>query len=144
MAYGLCPAPLPGRYRVAGLPQPVLLHPRQALATMVGALYSNQLIVAIMRPLLWLLAPAMLGKTVKTDVYRNDILIEAKAEVAHDGRESLKRIAKPTLIQGGEFDKYFPLEYLRETQALIPNGNGTLIIGNPTPLDPKLLKGGAG
>ncbi len=101
---------------------------RQALASMAGALYSNQLTVAIMRPLLWLLAPTMLGKSVVTEQYRKDILIEAKAEVAHDSSESLKRITKPTLIQGGELDKYFPLEFLQKTQELIPNNNGKLII----------------
>ncbi|MEM7111909.1 MAG: alpha/beta hydrolase [Chloroflexota bacterium] len=101
---------------------------RQALASMASALYSNKLMVAIMRPILWLLAPTMLGKSVVTETYRNDILIEAKAEVAHDGSESLKRITKPTLIQGGELDKYFPLEFLQKTQELIPNGNGKLII----------------
>ena len=61
-----------------------------------------------------------------TDIFRQDVLIEAKAEVAHDGRESLSRITKPTLIQAGENDEYFPLELFHETAELIPNGNGIL------------------
>jgi pimeloyl-ACP methyl ester carboxylesterase len=101
--------------------------PRQALQGMAGALFSNKLTIAMMRPLLWLLAPFMLGDS-NTEIFRQDVLIEAKAEVAHDGRESLSRITKPTLIQGGENDKYFPLEFFQETQELIPNGNGKLII----------------
>lgn len=101
--------------------------PRQALASMADALYSSKLTRSIMRPLLWLLAPSIFGDA-NTDEYRRDILIEAKAEDAHDGSESLKRITKPTLIQGGELDKYFPLEYLQKTQELIPNDNGKLIV----------------
>lgn len=80
-----------------------------------------------MRPLLWLMAPAFYGDAYN-DEFRRDVLIEAKAEIAHDGSESLARITKPTLIQGGEFDQYFPLELYQKTQELIPNGNGKLII----------------
>lgn len=101
--------------------------PRQALQGMAGALYSNKLTIAIMRPILWLMAPTMFGAA-NTDVFRNDVLIEGQAEVAHDGRESLSRITRPTLIQGGEFDKYFPLDLFQETEELIPAGNGKLII----------------
>lgn len=101
--------------------------PRQALQGMAGALYSNKLTIAMMRPILWLLAPHLQGDS-NTEIFRKDVLIEGKAEVAHDGRDSLSRISKPTLIQGGEFDKYAPLELLQETKELIPAKNGKLII----------------
>lgn len=101
--------------------------PRQAWASMAGALASGPISAAVMRPLLWLLGPSMLGDQYN-DRFRQDVLIEAKAEVAHDGRESLARITKPTLIQAGEHDKYFPLDLFRETADLIPNGNGKLIV----------------
>lgn len=101
--------------------------PRQALQGMAGALASNKVAIAMLRPLLWLMAPAIIGNSYNA-VFRRDVLIEAKAEVAHDGGESLTRITKPTLIQGGEFDKYFPLALFQKTQDLIPNGNGKLII----------------
>ena len=101
--------------------------PRQALATMAGALYSNQFTVAIMGGILRLLAPMVFGDSY-TDEFRRDVMIEARAEIAHDGSESLTRITKPTLILGGELDKFFPLEFFQKTQELIPNGNGKLII----------------
>ncbi|MEM8860408.1 MAG: alpha/beta hydrolase [Chloroflexota bacterium] len=101
--------------------------PRQAWGSMAGALASGPVAIALMRPLLWLMGPSMIGDQY-TDRFRQDVLLEAKAEVAHDGRESLKRIIKPTLIQAGEHDKYFPLDLFHETAELIPNGNGKLVV----------------
>lgn len=101
--------------------------PRQAWQGMAGALGSSAIAIAILKPILWLMAPTILGDSY-TDIFRQDVLIEAKAEVAHDGRESLSRITKPTLIQAGENDKYFPLDLFHETADLIPNGNGNLVV----------------
>jgi pimeloyl-ACP methyl ester carboxylesterase len=94
--------------------------PRQAWPKMAEVLVESRFLLAITRLLLWLLGPMLLGDTY-TEVYRRDVLIEAKAEIDHDGTESLQRIKIPTLIQGGDNDHYFPVDYFKKTAALIPN-----------------------
>lgn len=101
--------------------------PRQAWVGMAPALTSSKITRALLQPALWLLAPIIMGDTYN-DGFRRDVLIEAEAEVAHDSRESLTRITKPTLIQAGEHDPYFPLELFREMEDLIPDGNAKLLI----------------
>jgi pimeloyl-ACP methyl ester carboxylesterase len=95
--------------------------PRQAYQLFAPVFSSNRLVQAIMRPVLWLFGPAMMGDG-DNDVFRRDVLIEAEAELAHDGRESLVRISTPTLVLAGDHDNYFPVELFRETVKLIPGG----------------------
>ena len=95
--------------------------PRQAYQLMAGVVSSNSLVKRILRPLLWLVGPSIQGDA-NNEVFRRDILIEAQAEVAHDGRESLARITIPTLILAGAHDNYFPMELFLETEKLIPGG----------------------
>jgi pimeloyl-ACP methyl ester carboxylesterase len=95
--------------------------PRTALALMAGALTGNKAAEAVMRPFLWLVAPRIYGES-NNEVFRRDVLVEAEAELEHNGRESLVRIPKPTLVLGGAHDHYFPESYLQETADLIPQG----------------------
>ncbi|MEM0952890.1 MAG: alpha/beta hydrolase [Pseudomonadota bacterium] len=53
--------------------------------------------------------------------FRSDILVECEAESLFDSRDVLPQITKPVLLLAGDSDFYFPLELLRETQALIPH-----------------------
>lgn len=101
--------------------------PRQAYQLMASAFTQNSIGKVVVGALFWLIAPSFLGDDY-TDVFRQDVMIEAKAELAHDGSESLSRISKPILIQAGEHDHYFPLEYYREMETMIPDGNGKLIV----------------
>ena len=56
------------------------------------------------------------------EVFRRDILIEAQAEIDHDGSESLRRISIPVLILAGENDNYFPQEFFQRTVDFFPGG----------------------
>lgn len=95
--------------------------PRQAYQLFAPVFSSNRLIQAGMRAILWLFGPAMQGDG-DDEVFRRDVLIEADAELAHDGRDSLSRISMPTLILAGDHDNYFPLELFQETAEYIPDG----------------------
>jgi pimeloyl-ACP methyl ester carboxylesterase len=66
----------------------------------------------------------------------SDLLVEGKAEMAHDSKSRLTEIRAPTLVIGGSKDYYCPVERLRETAAGIPNarlvlyeGKGHMIMG---------------
>jgi pimeloyl-ACP methyl ester carboxylesterase len=66
----------------------------------------------------------------------SDLLVEGKAEMAHDSKNRLAEIKSRTLVIGGDKDYYCPVERLRETAARIPNarlvlyeGKGHMITG---------------
>jgi pimeloyl-ACP methyl ester carboxylesterase len=66
----------------------------------------------------------------------SDLLVEGKAEMAHNSKNRLAEIKVPTLVIGGDKDYYCPVERLRETAAGIPDarlvlyeGKGHLITG---------------
>ncbi|MFB3888485.1 MAG: alpha/beta fold hydrolase [Candidatus Bathyarchaeia archaeon] len=71
----------------------------------------------LLKSFMWLFGPLMLNKPENP----SDLLVEGKAEVAHDSRNRLADIKAPTLIIGGDKDYYFPLDLYRETAAGIPN-----------------------
>ncbi len=65
----------------------------------------------------------LFGHSVKRpqrESFTSDLLIEVRAEMEHDSRESLSRIRIPVLIICGDRDYHFPLEYVREMERLIP------------------------
>jgi pimeloyl-ACP methyl ester carboxylesterase len=51
----------------------------------------------------------------------SDLLVEGKAEMAHNTKNRLAEITVPTLVIGGDKDYYCPAERLRETAAGIPD-----------------------
>ena len=61
--------------------------------------------------------------------FKQDIMVEAHAEVNHDGREILKQINVPILLLNGDEDIYFPKSYMEETAALIKDCRLELISG---------------
>ena len=111
--------------------------PRQAYALISQMIAPNRLMGVIYKGLMYLVAPSMLGDD-NTETFRQDVLIEAQAEIDHDARDALQRIQVPVLVLGGEEDKYFPVEYFRETAEMIPNatlitypGRGHELFGDP-------------
>jgi pimeloyl-ACP methyl ester carboxylesterase len=65
-----------------------------------------------------------------------DLLVEGKAEMAHNSKNRLAEIKAPTLVIGGDKDYYCPVERLRETAVGIPNaklvlyeGKGHMLMG---------------
>jgi pimeloyl-ACP methyl ester carboxylesterase len=66
----------------------------------------------------------------------SDLLVEGKAETAHNSKNRLAEIKAPTLVIGGDKDYYCPVERLRETATGIPDaklvlyeGKGHMITG---------------
>jgi pimeloyl-ACP methyl ester carboxylesterase len=51
----------------------------------------------------------------------SDLLVEGKAEMAHNSKNRLAEIKVPTLVIGGDKDYFCSVERLRETAAGIPN-----------------------
>jgi pimeloyl-ACP methyl ester carboxylesterase len=89
---------------------------RDAMALRASAAFDG-ILRHLMSAVLWLFGKPLLGKI--DDMFRRDVVIEAKAEAAHDSTESLKRITVPVLIVGGDNDFAFPLSTLREMTSLI-------------------------
>ena len=56
------------------------------------------------------------------DTFKNDVMVEAQAELDHESKDSLTRIQIPILIIGGTADVNFPREYLEEMASLV-NGS---------------------
>ena len=59
----------------------------------------------------------------------SDLLVEGKAELAHNTKDRLAEIKVPTLVIGGDKDYYCPAERLRETAAGIPDARLVLYEG---------------
>jgi pimeloyl-ACP methyl ester carboxylesterase len=59
----------------------------------------------------------------------SDLLVEGKAEMAHNSKSRLAEIRAPTLVIGGDKDYYCPVERLRETAAGIPDASLVLYEG---------------
>lgn len=59
----------------------------------------------------------------------SDLLVEGKAEMAHNSKNRLAEIKAPTLVIGGDKDYYCPAELLRETADGIPNAKLVLYEG---------------
>jgi pimeloyl-ACP methyl ester carboxylesterase len=90
---------------------------RRALLVIANALYPPGFTRLIYKFLFWLVGAPLLGEQHAT--YRQDVMVEARAELEHDSLEALARIQIPVLIICGDQDIYFPREYYEEMAALI-------------------------
>lgn len=90
---------------------------RDAMALRADAAFSGA-VRRIARGLLWLFGAPLLGPI--DDTFRRDVVIEAKAEVAHEATDALPRITIPVLIVGGTDDFAFPLPAVEEMARLVP------------------------
>jgi pimeloyl-ACP methyl ester carboxylesterase len=90
---------------------------RQAMLVIAKALYPPGLTRFLYQVVFWLAGGALLGK--KHNAYAQDVMVEARAELAHDSLDSLSRIRIPLLIIAGDQDIYFPKEYYEEMARLI-------------------------
>ena len=102
---------------------------RDAMALRADAAFTG-LGRRVARGLLWLLGLPLLGKL--EDTFRRDVVIEAKAEVAHDALDALPRISVPVLIVGGTDDFAFPLPAVEEMARLIPRADLKVYRGGHT------------
>ncbi|MCP4763301.1 MAG: alpha/beta hydrolase [archaeon] len=57
-----------------------------------------------------------------SETFKQDVLIEAKAEMTHKTIDRLPKIQAPVIILGGDEDFYFPIEFYEEMYDLIPTG----------------------
>ena len=91
---------------------------REAGFTIAEAIYPTGIMRWVMSPIMWLMGGSFMGE--KSPTYKQDILIEAQAEVTFDSVESLKRIKTPVLLLDGENDFYFQHGSARKMAAMIP------------------------
>jgi pimeloyl-ACP methyl ester carboxylesterase len=66
---------------------------------------------------MWLVGPLIFSKPENP----HDLVVEGKAEVAHNFKDQLVDIKVPTLVIGGDHDFYCPEDFLRETAEGIPS-----------------------
>jgi pimeloyl-ACP methyl ester carboxylesterase len=71
-----------------------------------------------MTAVLWLLGGSFLGA--KSSTFRQGVLIEAQAEVAHDATLSLRRVKAPVLVIVGGNDNFFPAGSAQEMADMMP------------------------
>ena len=102
---------------------------RAAMAVRASAVFTGPAKVA-MATLLWLIGPILLGPV--DDVFRRDVVIEARAEAEHDSRPILGRIAVPTLVVGTTEDFAFPSEQVEAMARRIPGARLRLYPGGHT------------
>lgn len=92
---------------------------RKAGATMAEAIYPTGIMRGVMSAIMWLMGSSFMGE--KSPTYRQDILIEARAEETFDSVASLKRIKTPVLLLDGENDYYFQRGSAQEMAEMIPS-----------------------
>jgi pimeloyl-ACP methyl ester carboxylesterase len=90
---------------------------RNAAATIVDALYPPDITRYLYKVMFWLMGGILVGQMHET--YKNDVMVEAQAELNHESRDSLTRIQIPILIICGTADVYFPREYVEEMANLV-------------------------
>jgi len=90
---------------------------RKALLVIANALYPAGLTRFFFKCVFWLAGGALLGPRHAT--YAQDVMMEARAELAHESLDSLSRIQVPVLIICGDQDIYFPKESYAEMAGLI-------------------------
>jgi pimeloyl-ACP methyl ester carboxylesterase len=100
------------------------------MALRAGAVVPRGIRRSLMAAALWLVGKRLLGPV--DDTFRRDVVIEAQAELAHDARDSLKRIKVPVLLVGGGDDFAFPVEYMQEMAALLPSATLKIYKGGHT------------
>jgi pimeloyl-ACP methyl ester carboxylesterase len=84
----------------------------------------------VMSAILWLFGKSLLGKIDET--FRRDVVIEARAEAAHDSRDILDHITAPTLVVGSTEDFAFPVSTVEEMARRIPDAQLKLYPGGHT------------
>ena len=100
---------------------------RNATATIVDALYPPGFTSYFYKALFWLMGGMLLGQMHET--YKDDVMVEVQAELAHESRDSLSRIQVPILIICGTADVYFPKEYSEEMASLVKGSSLKLYEG---------------
>jgi pimeloyl-ACP methyl ester carboxylesterase len=105
---------------------------KRAAFCSMGDSVDNRFKRSVLKLFLWLIAPIMLHKP----EFPSDLVVEGKAEMAHNSKNRLADITVPTLVIGGDNDFFCPVESLRETAAGIPNaelviyeGKGHIVMG---------------
>jgi len=103
---------------------------RKAAALIVDALSragNTGIIRYFNKIIFWLMGGAFLGQM--HEAYKNDVMIEAQAQLDHDAKDSLARIHIPVLIICGTADVYFPKDYIEEMASLIAGSSLKLYEG---------------
>jgi len=98
---------------------------REALKALYPILEGGRIKKAFLKFFMGYIAPLMWS----TPDNPSDLLVEGKAEMAHNTKTRLSEIKVPTLVIGGDKDYYCPVEKLRETAAGIPNAKLVLYKG---------------
>ena len=90
---------------------------RKAVVTIVDALYPPGITSYFYKVMFWLMGGLLLGQI--HEKYKDDVMVELQAELAHESRDSLSRIQVPSLIICGTADVYFPKQYVEEMASLV-------------------------
>jgi pimeloyl-ACP methyl ester carboxylesterase len=98
---------------------------REALKALYPILEGGRIKKAFMKFFMGYIAPLVWS----TPDNPSDLLVEGKAEMAHNTKNRLSEIKVPTLVIGGDKDYYCPVERLRETASGIPNAKLVLYEG---------------
>ena len=98
---------------------------KEALRSLEPIIEGGRVKKAFMKFFMGYIAPLMWS----TPDNPSDLLVEGKAEMAHNSKNRLAEIKAPTLVIGGDKDYYCPAELLRETAAGIPNAKLVLYEG---------------
>lgn len=85
---------------------------REAMAERAAAVFPPGLRSKLLASVLWLFGPMLMGSVQGT--FRQDVLIEAEAEMAHEAEASLVRIDVPVLVVCGRDDFAFSVADVKE------------------------------
>jgi pimeloyl-ACP methyl ester carboxylesterase len=103
---------------------------REAMALRAEAVLPEGLSRSLMAAMLWMFGKVLLGPV--DDTFRQDVVVEAQAELAHDARASLARITIPVLLVGSDEDFAFPLSYMQEMAGLLKKATLKIYPGGHT------------
>jgi len=98
---------------------------REALKALYPILECGRIKKAFMKFFMGYIAPLVWSRPDNP----SDLLVEGKAEMAHNTKNRLSEIKAPTLVIAGDQDYYCPAELLRETVEGIPNAKLVLYEG---------------
>jgi pimeloyl-ACP methyl ester carboxylesterase len=90
---------------------------RAAMAQRAEAVFPRSIFKYVLGALFWAGGKTLQGSI--SVVFRQDVLIEAQAELGHESIDSLRRIQIPVLIVCGLKDFAFPLPLVQEMASLI-------------------------
>lgn len=90
---------------------------REAMAERGAAVFPPGVRRKLLASVLWVLGPMLMGPVEGT--FRQDVLIEAEAEMSHDAELSLGRIEAPLLVVCGRDDFAFSVMDVKETVGKI-------------------------